>query len=218
MRLQIPGWTLGSVGTRSRVATAGRPCYIHVGTHKTGTTSIQVFLASNRERFLSHGVFWPMAGSEYDPGVASHHELARELKQSADVDPDRRVLDAVADELRRTDARVACISSEDLTFVWDKPAALVRLRDAVLAAGFEPRIVVYLRPQAQYCVAVYAERGGGLGPPFDYARLLDAFAAVFGRNRIIARRYRTGAPDNALLFSFAQLLLPANVDVARYHR
>lgn len=220
-----------------RTSTPHRPCYIHVGTHKTGTTSIQVFLASNRERFLAHDVFWPRAGSDRDPGVASHHELARELKQSAPVDSKHDVLDAVADELRRSDARVACLSSEDLTFLWDRPAALIRLREAVCEAGFEPRIVIYLRPQAQYCTAVYAENvrhgyrtafadylndvltrgqylwGGGSGPPFDYPRLLDAFEAVFGRDRIIVRRYSAAAPDNALLVSFANMLLPESASL-----
>jgi hypothetical protein len=181
-----------------------------------------------------------MAGSEGDPYVATHHQLARELNGSSAFDPKCGGIDAVADELRRSDAAVACLSSEDFTFLWDKPAALVRLRDAILSAGFEPRIVVYLRPQAQYCAAVYAEnvrhgyrttfaqyladiltRGqyiweGGSGPPFEYARLLEPFGAVFGRDSIIARRYRAAAPDSSLLFSFARMLLPTNVDPTKF--
>jgi hypothetical protein len=220
--------------------TAGlRPCYIHIGTHKTGTTSIQAFLASNRVRFAANGVFWPAAGSDGDPNVVSHHELARELNRGGAFDSEKGGLDAVAEELRGSDARIACLSSEDFTFLWDKPSALIRLRDAVLAAGFSPRIVVYFRPQASYCTAVYAEnvRHGyrkpfeeyfhnilthgqyvweaGVGPPFDYPRLLDSFAAVFGRNSIIVRPYRSAAPNDAILFSFARILLP-NVDVTSF--
>lgn len=238
--MSILGSTVHSTRPTSRTSTGTRPCYIHVGTHKTGTTSIQVFLASNRERFFAHGVFSPIAGSERDPGVACHHELARELKQSEHTESKHSVLDAVADELRRSNARVACLSSEDLTFLWDRPAALIRLREAVCAAGFEPRIVMYLRPQAQYCTAVYAENvrhgyrtafadflndvltdgqyrwGGGCGPPFDYTRLLAAFEAVFGRDRVIVRRYRAGAPDNALLVAFARTLLPEPADLTTF--
>jgi hypothetical protein len=47
-------------------------------------------------------------------------------------------------------------------------------------------------------------------------RLLDPFAAVFGHDSIIARRYRVAAPDNSLLFSFARMLLPADVDLANF--
>lgn len=217
-----------------------RLCYVHIGTHKTGTTSIQGFLASNRERFAAHGVCLPIAGTERDSGVATHRELARELRGDPAFEPAAGGLAAVCDELARSDARAACLTCEDFTFLYDAPAALTRLRDGIRAAGFEPRIVVYLRAQASYCTAVYAEnvrhgyrvpferyfsdvleRGcyvwdGGTGPPFDYNVLLDGFARVFGRDAIVARRYRSAAADNELLFSFARLLLPPGVDLRAF--
>lgn len=214
-----------------------RTCYVHIGTHKTGTTSIQGFLASNRERFANYGVCLPVAGTERDAGVVTHRQLARELRGDSAYDPAYGGLTEVCAELARSAARTACLSCEDFTFLYDAPAALTRLRDGIRAAGFEPRIVVYLRAQASYCTAVYAEnvrhgyripfdryfadvleRGcyvwdGGSGPPFDYNVLLDGFARVFGRDAIVARRYRSAAADNALLFSFARLLLPHGVDL-----
>src|SRR5437764_216315 len=52
-----------------------RLCYIHVGPHKTGTTSIQWFLQENRAQFLEHGYFVPK--SETKRGA--HHALAEKL-------------------------------------------------------------------------------------------------------------------------------------------
>jgi hypothetical protein len=177
-----------------------------------------------------------VAGSDNDPGVASHPQLAKELLGSADFDASKGGLDAVVEELRASEATVACLTSEDLSFLYASPAALGRLRDGIGAAGFEPRIVAYLRAQASYCTAVYAENvrhgyraafhtyladvlrngcytwGEGTGPPFDYRVLLDGFAAVFGRRAIVARRYRSAAPSAALLASFRALLVPGMRD------
>jgi len=110
---------------------------------------------------------------------------------------------------------------------------LVSLRDAIVDAGFTPKIVCYVRPQASFCTSVYAQIvcnggyrtpffeylndtltggryvwNGRAGTPFEYQKLIDPFAAVFGRDAIIVRRYRSTARDEALLCEFARTLLP----------
>ena len=52
-----------------------RVCYIHVGPHKSGTTSIQWFLQENRAELLKQGCF--VAKSETKRGA--HHALAEGL-------------------------------------------------------------------------------------------------------------------------------------------
>src|SRR4029453_2784677 len=49
--------------------------YIHVGPHKTGTSSIQWFLQENRAELLEHGYFVPKSGANH----GAHHALARKL-------------------------------------------------------------------------------------------------------------------------------------------
>jgi hypothetical protein len=209
-----------------------RICYVHVGVHKTGTTSIQRFLGLNRERFAAAGVLLPRAGCDNFPKYVSHHQLAYELTANPIFDPEYGGLDALADELEQSDARVACLSSENLSVLWRDPTGLVRLRDTIAGAGFTPKIVCYFRPQASYCTSVYAQivcNGGYRAPfrayldeilthghyvwdarsgaSFDYERLIDPFAAVFGRDSLVVRRYRSAAPDQALLFEFGRLLV-----------
>src|ERR1044072_5459246 len=52
-----------------------RVCYIHIGPHKTGTTSIQVFLKENRSKLLKAGCFAPETRNLY----GGHHLLVRQL-------------------------------------------------------------------------------------------------------------------------------------------
>ena len=52
-----------------------RICYIHVGPHKSGTTSIQWFLQENRAELLKHGYFVP----ESETKRGAHHALAEGL-------------------------------------------------------------------------------------------------------------------------------------------
>jgi hypothetical protein len=182
----------------------------------------------------------PRAGCDNSPEYVSHHQLAYELTANPLFDPQYGGLDALVEELERSDAPIACISSENLSLLWHNSVGLARLRDTIMLAGFTPKIVCYLRPQASFCTSVYAQivcNGGyrspfleylndtltqgrflwnsRVGTPFDYERLLDPFAAVFGRDSIIVRRYRSTAPDKALLFEFGRLLL-ASEDFAEF--
>ncbi len=213
-----------------------RLCYLHIGTHKTGTTSIQAFLAANQDRLARLGVLVPEAGRP-SPGSAGHHNVAWELRRDVRHDAGFGGLDDVVHELRRSDAHTACLSSEDFELLYNVPDAIPRLREAIEAAGFTPRVVVALRPQAGYCERIYAEiRKHGFplgfddfiddvvrigtfqwpapppvpvdyGPPFDYAALLDRFAQAFGAGALVVRRYRADRDDEELLRGLARLLV-----------
>ena len=52
-----------------------RVCYIHVGPHKTGTTSIQWFLQENREELLKCGYFVP----ESETKRGAHYAVVEKL-------------------------------------------------------------------------------------------------------------------------------------------
>src|SRR5438045_23824 len=46
-------------------------CFLHIGTEKTGTTSIQNFLSKNRSRLEQQGILYPRS-----PGNQNHTALA----------------------------------------------------------------------------------------------------------------------------------------------
>src|ERR1700722_4118136 len=49
-------------------------CILHIGTEKTGTTTLQRYLALNRDEFLKQGYFIPSSLSPY-PDLANHERL-----------------------------------------------------------------------------------------------------------------------------------------------
>ena len=54
-----------------------RRCILHIGTEKTGTTSLQRSLALNREALMAQGVFVPASLAPPDPeGAINHSDLA----------------------------------------------------------------------------------------------------------------------------------------------
>jgi len=46
--------------------------FIHAGTHKTGTTAIQLAMHSAREHLQEHGIYWPEINQKFN-----HHNFIR---------------------------------------------------------------------------------------------------------------------------------------------
>ena len=87
-----------------------RICYIHVGPHKTGTTSIQWFLQENGAELLNHGYFVP----ESETKRGAHRALAEALA-GLDVGEHREPLVARSiAAIAETPALTIIISSETL--------------------------------------------------------------------------------------------------------
>ncbi len=87
-----------------------RVCYIHVGPHKTGTTSIQWFLQENRAELSIHGYFVP----ESERRRGAHHALVEGLA-GLDVGQHREPLvTRSVQEIAETPAAAIIISSEAL--------------------------------------------------------------------------------------------------------
>lgn len=204
-----------------------RVCFVHVGTHKTGTTAIQRFLAANEAALADEGIAYPRAG-RLSASYPGHHNIAFELYGDPRFDES---LGTLADVLRElTGAERICLSSEDLEYLHTRPAALIALRDAIASAGYHPVVVIYLRAQGEYLESLYAEdvkhgsvssfqqfRTGvvvagmhrysnGLGLRFEYTRLVGPFAAVFGLDSMIVRGYARPPSAAALVREFVEIL------------
>jgi hypothetical protein len=179
---------------------------VHVGTHKTGTTSIQRFLGANPTVLTAHGVRRP-------PGFLDplqHHELPLLVLRPALATPQRRALPqahdadwlaAASEHVRRTveaaPEPVLVYSHEGLSFV-RQPDEAARL------AGLIPRpvtIVVFLREPAAYLRSYTAQLARmGIAPSDDPASiayvepdswlvdgdaLVGAYRAVFDDVRVL---------------------------------
>jgi hypothetical protein len=131
---------------------AKRVCYIHVGPHKSGTTSIQWFLQENRAELLEQGYFVP----EGDTKRGAHHTLAEGLA-GLDVGEHRepfvtRSIRAIAE----TPAEAVIISSEALEGLLRNRRHTEAFFNRIRELNLEPKLILFPRNQPQWINSSYA--------------------------------------------------------------
>jgi len=120
-----------------------RVCYIHVGPHKTGTTSIQWFLQENRAEFLKSGYFVP----EGETTRGAHHALAEKL---CALEPGEHREPLVAKSIRaitETPAEAIVISSEALEGLLERPKHADVFFSRIGELNLEPKLILFPRNQ-----------------------------------------------------------------------
>lgn len=124
---------------------------LHIGTFKTGTSSIQQFLGANVEALQKAGICYPVAGTRPGTNVPGHHRLSSELGHAARSDG--REFQEVASQVREEFARSGCdtllLSSEEFSSIHRSGP----LFDAFPAKQVE--IVASFRPQHEIATALY---------------------------------------------------------------
>jgi len=202
-----------------------RTCFVHIGTHKTGTTSLQALLGLNEDLFEQYGLYIPKT-CRIAPEFGSHHNLAWELNSDPRFNPSRGTFSELLAEIDSIRPPSACLSSEDFEYLHRKPGAIRFLRDGLAKLGYVCQIIVYLRPQADYSESLYAELvKHGLALPFptflgnilahgsvthrdiwtftfDYSELLAPFTGVVGAHQLTVRNYPAQSDNRALLHDF----------------
>lgn len=127
---------------------------IHVGTHKTGTTSIQKFLRKNTDLLASDGFYIPRAGTINCH--SGHHNLAWEANEDGRFDRDLGSIDDLAKELAPIDL-TAIISSEDFEFLSFRPERLRQFHARLTEMAEQVEYFVTFREQDSYAKSLYAE-------------------------------------------------------------
>jgi hypothetical protein len=131
---------------------ARRVCYIHVGAHKTGTTSIQWFLQENRAELLKHGYFVP----ESETKRGAHHALAEGLA-GLEVGEHREPLVARSfAAIAETPAQAIIISSEALEGLFRNRHNTKAFFNRVQELNLEPKLILFPRNQPQWINSSYA--------------------------------------------------------------
>jgi hypothetical protein len=172
-----------------------------VGTHKTGSTSIQSFMHDNCAELARRGLLYPRIGLEN----GAHHRLAWATGTGAH-EADAALLDDAFSSIEREADRANCsrilVSSEEFESTHDLHL-LAPLRDR-----FDVRIVIYLRKQDHLLESTYNQHVRQYDKRFDgsiyqlalkynfhnhfnYRRLVERWEAEFGRDKILVRPYGT---------------------------
>lgn len=198
---------------------------VHIGVEKTGTTYLQRLLVQNSETLGEHGVGYPgfLNRSERD---ANHHALAAyavDALPEQDIHRFHRVTAASQDRFRadlrdRLRAAVAeqghdrwVFSSEHLSSRALSRESVQRVADLMGAAGLDPRVVVFVRPQEDMIESTFSTAivSGRVEPfdfeeavadrgRYDFRELLERWEDVVGREHITVHAYPDLAEPSAL--------------------
>jgi hypothetical protein len=205
-------------------------CVLHIGTEKTGTSSIQATLAGNRERLLRDGVLWPRSLGEkiHARAYAYASEGAPdEIKLRCGVDGPksleifrRDVARQFAEEVAATKPKTIIACNEHLSSRLQSTSEISRLRDLLSAHSQSIKVVVYLRAQGdahRSAYSTYVKTGGTeafhapapalLRDRYLYDRVLERWETVFGSDCMDVRIYDPSAfPKGDVLLDFADAL------------
>jgi tetratricopeptide (TPR) repeat protein len=188
-----------------------RRAILQIGTEKTGTTTLQHFLSSNREALAARNLRYPrFCGEKNHTGLAayaladSRMDPIREpfgVRSEADVPAMRERMRRAA-EVELADGADAIFCSEHCHSRLKTSEEVGRLRELLGRFFDEIEICVYLRRQDQVALSLYSTRlkSGGVNPRllpnvdpsdsyYNYDRLLGLWEGVFGRERVHVRLF-----------------------------
>jgi hypothetical protein len=143
-------------------------CFLHVGLHKSASTSLQRTLLANHERLAAHGIHVPATRS-------NDHRRPHELLAWEFLKRKRRVvtpggfaeLKEELDWLGRPERIL--LSSEDFENALHRPADVERLIATFAGLGYRLRLIAYVRPQVPYINSSYAQTTKMMANTLDVA-------------------------------------------------
>ena len=183
-----------------------RRFFIHIGMHKTGSSSIQESFFNSRERLLSRGINYLSlaanhSGSMYTLFSEHAHAYRPNLRRGADT-PEKAAIRREAirgDLIRELEGNKSAkfiVSGEDLSRL--RLAEVTRLRDTLLphASGFT--IIIYVREPYSFLSSAVQQRVQR-GFSFDqiwrephlpnYRARIEPYIAAFGRENVDIRMF-----------------------------
>ncbi|BBK36537.1 hypothetical protein STAQ_16150 [Allostella sp. ATCC 35155] len=181
--------------------TPARPrLFMHIGLHKTGTTSLQSYFARNRDTLAASGLTVPRAGvpRQFD----GHHLLPWTLNSKyperlSGIDPDT-LWNGLRSELESAGTANAILSSEDFSLLDDRQVE----RLGALLDGFDIVPIIILRRPGDVLEGGYRTHvvsGGdlplrqfmnhGQRPYYDYLSLLRRWRRLPGVSSMLVGSY-----------------------------
>lgn len=181
---------------------------LHIGTHKTATTSLQSMIAANSAHFVGQGLCYPATGRWGD----GHHNLAWELNADERLQASAGKLVDLTAELEAGQPGAVLLSSEDFEYLYRKPDRLAQLREALEALGYRVEVLVALRQPSDYAESLYWE----LGKHGLQMSLADFTGEILARGGITFRSWDFRLDYQPLVASFARNFGPEAIHVLRY--
>jgi hypothetical protein len=196
--------------------------YIHIGPHKTGTTTIQHGLALNEKSLRKKGVLVPKSGRPY-PNNGGSHNLSWELRipNSRVYNPKygtwKDLLNEIAEDRR---IKKIILTSEDFCLLDEGEIRSIR----EYLAGFRVKVIIYLRRQDKAHQSLWVEFAKNRANlpivgsfvewleeydyairNYDYLEIISKWEAVFSQENMILRLFDTKQFEQSLFHDFLNL-------------
>jgi len=212
----------------------GRTIYIHIGTEKTGTKSIQTFCCQNNDFLKKHNLYYPYHPEKKYMHDITHWPLAAVLAENSGFVPPDKILPIhemygfFLRDIEEVPYDNILISAEPFSvYVIDKKK-IGELKKQL--SGYNVKIIVYLRRQDHYFVSLTSTKiKGGVHfqdhqisieevyrekSRYDYFELLTKWGDVFGHDNLIIRVYeRDKMKNRSIIDDFFDIF---NIDVSGF--
>jgi len=187
---------------------------IHIGTEKSGTSSIQASLMQAKNDLRKAGILFPESlnvpnntylaiAFQSDDVIDDLHIQNNVMGMESLIRFRKHLLLAFEEELSRSDYRRVVISSEHLSSRMTTVEEVERLKEFLSQFGSDISIYFYLRPQDEFYISHYstAVKIGETSNVFAfpsietvredmfYDRLVARWASVFGREHVYVHSY-----------------------------
>jgi hypothetical protein len=174
--------------------------FIHCGSHKTGTTAIQLLLTQNRDNFLNKGYLYPISGIP-EGFPYGQHQIAWHLDKNQASSKTEESWQQLYLEVQNNKDKNIIISSEEF-FLIENIEQISKIY-YLFKDWFEFKIIFYLRPQHELIQSSYItlvvffqetrnfdEFKQDESKNKHYLPIIDAWASVFGQENMIIRPYQ----------------------------
>lgn len=216
-----------------------RKVVLHVGSEKTGSTSIQYCLSRSRDLLLRHGVLYPPGDTGKDhqevfgscfaeeSDLLSYNHHRSEFR--ALLERDREYFRSLKTLLGKTDATTLVFSYEGFSHLTQN--AFNEMKQFLEGYCDDIRVIFYVRPPLSYAASAMSQRvkmglracaDGENIPSVKYQDILEKLCSTFEKSRVDVRLFSSEAfPEGNVVRDFLSLLdLPSQVqeDIIRKGR
>ena len=211
-----------------------KTCILHIGTEKTGTSTVQSFLNLNRNNLIKDGILFPVTtltqqGSQWEFVAAIHNTpWTMDIGEACGIsnEQDQRIFrQSFTKDLNRqfsqcVHADTLLISSEHFHSRLSTEQMISDLKTFLLPWVDSFKIIVYFRRQDELSMSYYSTRIKSGEPKtslllpqsgpemryFDFIWIYKSWAKYFGKDAIFARLYQRNKQGNyGILEDFCNL-------------
>ncbi|WP_020180908.1 hypothetical protein [Methylopila sp. M107] len=159
-------------------ASKTRACYLHIGPHKTGSSSIQQFVRENEMALAARGLRFPVIVKENGKLARNHRLLAApdELTEDGDIRPGAKLWPQV-DAVARAGEADILLSHESFVTALPGLGSLDRIVKYFGKRGYAVTVIAYVRDQPGWLNSWYVQNQKRLNGEQSFDGFVEEFAA-----------------------------------------